>query len=123
MQPLKILNNVQKARLLHNLLYSEMPAFLAYLGETTAHTLTEAESVKQNWSAQLLSAELWLSLAEEVSRKLSRYGKDLQHSSPVFAEQLFSGYTALYTVQQLINYSEQSDTEPKFTQAVELLFS
>lgn len=123
MQPLKILNNVQKARLLHSLLYTEMPAFLAYLRETTTHILTESESVKQNWSAQLLSADLWLSLADDVSGKLNRYGRDFQQSSPVFAEQLFSGYTALYTVQQLINYSELANTEPKFSQAVELLFS
>jgi hypothetical protein len=122
MQPLKILNNVQKARLLHSLLYTEIPPFLAHLRETTDHVLAEADTVRQNWNAHLLSADLWLSLARETQQQLSRYGKTLENSSPVFAEQLFSGYTALYTVQQLINYSEQADTDPKFAQAVELLF-
>lgn len=122
MQPLKILNNVQKARLLHSLFFTEIPQFLAFLAETTETTLTHRETVRENWKDQLFSAELWLTLAEDAGRTLSKYSKELQRSSPVFAEQLFSGYTALYTVQQLVNYSERSDTDPKFTQAVELLF-
>lgn len=122
MQPLKILNNIQKARLLHSLFFGEMPQFLAFLAETTEHILANRKKVRENWKDQLFGAELWLTLAEDTKRTISKYQKELERSSPVFAEQLFSGYTALYTVQQLINYGERSDTDPKFTQAVELLF-
>jgi len=122
MQPLKILNNIQKARLLHSLFFGEMPQFMAFLTETTEHILTNRDKVRENWKDQLFGAEMWLTLAEDAKRTIARSQKELERSSPVFAEQLFSGYTSLYTVQQLINYGERSDTDPKFTQAVELLF-
>jgi len=122
MQPLKILNNVQKARLLHSLLYEEIPKFLSFLTENTAHILTNREAIKAEWKEQFFTADLWFSFAEDVTRKLDRYGRELQRNSPVFAEQLFEGYNALYTVQQLINYGETAQADPKFTQAVDLLF-
>ena len=122
MQPLKILNNVQKATLLHALLYEEMPEFLDFLKDNTAQILADRETIKANWKSRFFTADLWLSFADNIQRKLEKYGNNLQFSTKVFAEQLFESHTALYTVQQLINYAETSDVDPKLAQAIDLLF-
>jgi hypothetical protein len=48
MQPLKMLTNVQKARLLHSLLIHEIPQFLGYLNELTEMVLNDKERIKPN---------------------------------------------------------------------------
>lgn len=45
MQPLQLLNNVQKARLLHSLLSSEIPPFLGYLAELAETVLNDQERI------------------------------------------------------------------------------
>jgi hypothetical protein len=122
MRPLKILNNVEKGRLLHSLFTGEIPKFIAHLREHTDAILEDQEQIKANWKEQLFCADLWLSFAEDVQVKLAKYPRELEQSSAVFADQLFDGYTALYLVQQLMNYGETVEADPKFIQAVELIF-
>ena len=45
MQPLKLLNNVQKARLLHSLLINEIPQFLGYLKALSKTVLEDKELI------------------------------------------------------------------------------
>jgi hypothetical protein len=123
MQPLKLLNNVQKARLLHSLLATEMPDFLSYCYEYTEKVLDAKEELKANWKDQLFGADFWLELAEDCKRKAEKYKKELTRSSSVFADQLFDGYAAIYTTHVLLQYAEAEGTDRKFKQAVELLFA
>ncbi|WP_139112956.1 hypothetical protein [Mucilaginibacter sp. PPCGB 2223] len=123
MQPLKMLNNVQKARLLHTLLINEIPGFLGYLKELTEAVLNDKERIKAEWKDQLFGVDFWFELAEEVQRVTAKYPKDLHKSSGVFADQLFDGYTAIFTVHGLTQYvALGKHTEPKFKPAVDLLF-
>jgi hypothetical protein len=124
MQPLQLLNNVQKARLLHSLLINEIPGFLGYLNELTETVLNDKERLKAEWKEQLFSVEFWFGLAEEVQRVMAKYPKELYRSSAVFADQLFDGYTAIFTAHALMQYVVNSrNTDPKFKSAVELLFN
>ena len=123
MQPLKLLNNVQKARLLHSLLINEIPEFLGYLKELTETVLNDRERIAAEWKDQLFGVDFWFELAEEVQRVLAKYPKDLPKSSNVFADQLFDGYTVIFTVHGLTQYvALGKHTEPKFKPAVELFF-
>lgn len=124
MQPLKLLTNVQKARLLHSLLIQEIPEFLGYLNELTETVLNDRERLKAEWKDQLFGVDCWVELAEQVQRVMAKYPKDLHKSSGVFADQLFDGYTAIFTVHALTQYvALGKNTEPKFKPAVELLFN
>ncbi|WP_374950143.1 hypothetical protein [Mucilaginibacter sp.] len=124
MQPLKMLNNVQKARLLHSLLINEIPDFLGYLNELTETVLNDKERVSAEWKNQLFGVDFWFGLAEEVQRVMAKYPKDLHKSAAVFADQLFDGYTAIFTAHALTQYvANGRDTDPKFKPAVDLLFS
>jgi hypothetical protein len=124
MNPLKMLNNVQKARLLHSLLINEIPEFLGYLKELTETVLNDKERIKAEWKDQMFGVDFWFELAEEVQKVLAKYPKDLYKSANVFADQLFDGYTAIFTAHALTRYvALGKHTDPKFKQAVELLFT
>ena len=124
MQPIKLLNNVQKARLLHSLMMAEIPGFLGYLTELTESVLNDRERIAAGWKDQMFGVELWLELATEVQKMMAKYPKDLQKSSVVFAEQLFGGFMAMFTVHALMQYTALAKhTDPKFKTAVELLFT
>jgi hypothetical protein len=124
MQPLKMLDNVQKARLLHSLLSNEIPQFLGYLNELTETVLNGRERITAEWKDQLFSVGFWFGLAEEVQRVMAKYPKDLHKSAAVFADQLFDGYTAIFTAYALTQYvAGGRNTDPKFKPAVDLLFN
>jgi hypothetical protein len=123
MQPLAILNNVQKARLLHSLLSSEIPQFLVYLQQLTETVLSDQERIAAQWKDQMFGVEMWFELARETQKVMAKYPKDLRKSAPVFADQLFGGFMALFTVHALLQYTAQDkQTDPKFKAAVELFF-
>jgi hypothetical protein len=72
MQPLKILTNVQKARLLHSLLVKEIPQFLGYLNELTKTVLNDQERTAGEWKDQLFSVEFWFELAGDIPRIMAK---------------------------------------------------
>jgi len=123
MQPLKMLNNVQKARLLHSLLLQEIPGFLGYFSELTEAVLDDRERLAREWDNQLFGLDFWLELAGHVQAVMAKYPKELCKSSSVFADQLFDGFTAIFTIHALTRYvAGDRQTDPKFKPAVELLF-
>jgi hypothetical protein len=124
MQPLKLMNNVQKARLLHSLLIQEIPGFLGYLHSLTETVLNDRERITADWIDQMFSIDFWFELAEQVQKVMAKYSKDLYKSANVFADQLFDGYTAIFTAYVLTQYvTLGKNTDPKFKPAVELLFA
>jgi hypothetical protein len=124
MQPLQLLTNVQKARLLHSLLINEIPEFLGYLNELTETVLNDKERITAGWKDQLFGVDFWFELAEEVQKVMAKYSKDLYKSTAVFADQLFGGYNAIFTAHALVQYvTNGRHTDPKFKPAVELLFN
>jgi len=124
MQPLYLLTSVQKARLLHTLLSHEIPEFLGYLKELTETVLNEKERIAAEWKDKLFNVEFWFGLADDVQRIMAKYAKDLCKSAAVFADQLFDGYTGIFTAYALTQYvANGRNSEPKFKPAVELLFT
>jgi len=124
MQPLMLMNNVAKARLLHSLLREEIPEFLGYLNELTETVLNDQEHIRKEWDNGFLNVEMWFELAERVQAIMAKYPKDLYRSPNVFADQLFDGYLAIFTRHALTSYVQlDKQTDPKFKPAVELLFT
>jgi hypothetical protein len=123
MKPLPLLNNVQKARLLHSLFIEEIPEFLGYLNELTETILNDRELITAEWKDPMLRVAFWFELAEEVQRVIAKYNKGLYKSHNLFADQLFDGYTAFFTAHALTQYvALGKNNDPKFKDAVSLLF-
>jgi hypothetical protein len=124
MQPLNLLNNVQKARLIHALFYNEIPAFLEFLEAQCLIIEDNREEIKQEWKQNLLTAELWLELSDETARCLKKFKKGLRYSSSVFSDQLFFGYGAIFMNHQLQQYVENNrHSDPKFKTAIDLFIN
>ena len=124
MQPLKLLNNVQKARLLHTLMTDEISAFITYTKGQCEHIEQNRESIAEHWKDQLFGVDFWFELAEEAGKKITHYNKELLKSGAVFSDQLFDGYTAIFTIHCLTQFVATGKyTDPKFEHAVNLLFS
>jgi len=124
MQPLNLMNNIAKARLLHNLLREEIPEFLGYLNELTETVLNDQERIRTEWNNGMMPVDMWFALAGRIQAVMAKYPKDLYRSPNVFADQLFDGFLAIFTRQALSNYTRlDKQTDPKFKPAVELLFT
>lgn len=123
MKPLNNLNNVERAKLLHELFPDEIPAILKYVKSLSMTIEEEKERLNSKWDNQLFSFPFWLSLAKDAEKKIDQYGEKLHKSSRLFADQLFDGYAALYLAHCLIQLtSQQEHQKKKFVKAVELLF-
>lgn len=117
------MNNVQKARLLHALLLQEIPAFLRFTADLCLHVANNTDEVRQAWTNPLFGVDFWIDLSREAHLTIEKHGRSLEKSSSVFAEQLFSGYGALFLVYCLNSYVlEGKPADPRFKTAVELLF-
>jgi len=123
MEPLKVLNNVQKARLFHALMFNEIPGFISFLYEVTEKTIDEKEQLAATWKNPMFGFDFWLALAGDAKKKLDKYPNELLRSSKVFGDQLFDGYTAIYTIQAVTQYSALESVSGKFKQAVTFLFN
>lgn len=123
MKPLNNLNNVERAKLLHELFPEDIPAVLEFVKSLSVTIEEEREMLNSKWDNQLFSFDFWLSLAKDAKKKIDQYGVKLHKSSRLFADQLFDGYTALYLAHCLIQLtSQQEHQNKKFTKAVDLLF-
>jgi hypothetical protein len=123
MKPLEQLTNIERAKLLHELFKSEIPALLQY-AKTMAGTVRERkEELRAAWNDLLFSFDFWLSLANDIEERLRKYGRSLETSRFVFSEQLFDGYNAFFMVHCLDQYAKTQETKSgKFPDAVELFF-
>ncbi len=123
MKPLDNLNNVERAKLLHELFPDKIPAILKFVKSLSITIEEEKEMLNSKWDNQLFSFAFWLSLAKDAEKKIDQYGEKLHKSSRLFADQLFDGYAALYLAHCLIQLtSQQEHQNKKFAKAIELLF-
>lgn len=123
MKSLEQLINVEKGRLLHEIFPSEMPALLQYIKEMCVFTDTNKDAIQARWTNGLLTCDFWFTLSFNVNRIIDKYDTKLTKSSRLFADQLFDGYTALFTVDCIVKYANSQEENMKFQNAVAMLFT
>ncbi|KYG79340.1 hypothetical protein AWW67_13275 [Roseivirga seohaensis] len=123
MKPLQELDNVTRAHLLHQLFPSQMPRFLEFAEDLGITTLERKEQLAKTWDNSFISLELWIGFARHTAHTIQRYGKKLHKSPRLFADQLFDGLNACFMSHCLYQFTHvRESTDPKFKQAVQLLF-
>ena len=123
MKALDKMNNVEKANLLHILFPDEIPAFLVFvLG--VCQTIRENEQVERTKGEHaIVTFDFWLNLLNDAENRINRYGNKLHRNKGLFADQLFDGQSAMYMKYCLqLAVETKIHPNPKFTQAVRLLF-
>lgn len=123
MQTLDKLNNVERAKLLFDLLPADIPAFIDFTKSLAEQVTENPDALREKWQTPLLNVEMWVRLAQAVYEAIKKYGSKLSKSGRLFSDQLFDGYLALFSVhclQQFVQYAELK--ERRFKTAVELFF-
>ena len=122
MKTIEQLTNVDKAKIMFDLFKNETPEFLEYVGYMADKVLNDKDELIANWNNPFLSYQQWLGLSEQVSAMVKRYGKTLSKSRNVFSEQLFGGYSALFTNHCLEQYGLHKAKSLRFAQAISLFY-
>lgn len=123
MKTLDMMTNVEKAKLLHQLVPEGIADFLSYAKQTAELITGEPDKVKENWNNQLFTADFWIGLAEYGNKKIVQYDQELNKRSGVFADQLFDGYNAFFAIHCLWEYATHDNCRhTKFKEAIALLF-
>jgi hypothetical protein len=124
MKPLDQLNNVERAKLLHELMPGTIQDFLDYAKGLVTYIRTHQAELAESWGEQFFSFDAWLRLAQDAEKRIDRYGAQLVKSSRLFADQLFDGYTALWSGDTWVKYVSQTGySNAKFAGLVKAFFT
>jgi hypothetical protein len=119
------MNNTEKGKLLANLFPEQLQGIVDNLMATQRFLADNEDSLRSTWDNALLSFDFWYRQANEVTTKIERHSKSLTKSSSLFAEQLFAGYNALYTIDCIVKQAQAMLPLPENTRyilCVRLLF-
>jgi hypothetical protein len=124
MKGLAYLTNVQRAKLLYDLFPIEIGDFIVFDLEVAEKILREKDQLKSTWNeGNIFPAAYWIGLAEGTIKKLKQPEAKIAKSGVLFSEQLFNGDNAFFSKHCLLQFvNSQKAKNPKFKQAVELLF-
>jgi hypothetical protein len=116
------MNNVEKGKFLADLVPEELPNITKYIEQEIAHFLKNEENTKRYWTANLVTGDYWFQLIRNIEKVINKCGNRLHRNHRWFADQLFDGYDALFTIYCLVEYSEKTDCNHKLRYAIHLLF-
>ncbi len=122
MKTLEKMNNVEKGKFLADLLPEELPEITHFMEQETQRFLNDKQKIRSNWTGTLVTSDFWYSLVRNVESKLKKYGSRLHKNHRWFADQLFDGYDALFTIYCLVEYANRQECDHKLKQAIHLLF-
>ncbi|MBT2621946.1 hypothetical protein [Chryseobacterium sp. ISL-6] len=122
MKSLEKMNNVEKGKFLADLLPEELPNITLFMELEIQHFLKDEQKIRYNWKATLVTHNFWFQLVTNIDQFLKKYGNRLHRNHRWFADQLFDGYEALFTIYCLVEYTEKPECNHKLRQAIHLLF-
>ncbi|MDC7217621.1 MAG: hypothetical protein PQJ28_01215 [Spirochaetales bacterium] len=126
MKPLQSMNNGDKGKLLATLFPEQVQGILDSLTAAYAFLNENEETLRNSWENTLLPFDFWLQLAEQAREIINHYGQRLAKSTRLFADQLFDGYVAIYTIDCIVKHASALPPLPgneRFGLAVKLLFN
>jgi hypothetical protein len=121
MKHVELLTNVERAKLLHELLPGPIEDYLQYAKGLASYIQTHKAELGEAWGDQFYAFEGWLSLAIVAEKKIDQYFKKLTTSSRLFSDQLFEGELAFWCVDALMKYADQC-SDARFKHLAKALF-
>lgn len=124
MSALHEMNNVQKAKLICQLLPADIPGFLDFAKALSNSITADPDGLRKQWTENpIIGPQHWIAYATETIRVIDECGNKLARSPKIFSDQLFDGMLAPYTVHCLQQYAKQKTASEKFKLAADLIFS
>lgn len=122
MKNLHRLYNVEKGKMIADLLPEEIPNIILFIEQKTERFLNSEKQIKNHWQSTLVTSESWFNHVRSVEKAVKKYSAKFQRNHRLFANQLFDGYDALFTIYCLVEYSLKEDCNNRLRLAVHLLF-
>ncbi|WP_410220741.1 hypothetical protein [Pedobacter sp.] len=122
MKTLIHMNNVEKGKLLADLFPNELLGVINYIRSTYENLKENEEEIRENWETNLITVDLWFTLADDVNSAVKTNGKKLLKSR-CFSDQLFDGYCAIFTIDCIAKYAEKERKNSSFYHLVNALFN
>ncbi|MFP9097726.1 hypothetical protein ACLI09_01625 [Flavobacterium sp. RHBU_24] len=126
MKPLQNMNNVEKGKLLATLFPEQLKGILNSLTEAYNFLTENEEALRSTWGNDLLTFDFWYRQAAEVADIIKRHSRALTKSSTLFADQLFDGYHAIFTIDCIVKQAASLPSLPenkRYGLAIQLLFN
>lgn len=121
MKPLQNLNNVEKGKLLASLFPEQVQGILESLQQACQYLTDNEDAIRGSWDNGFIPFEFWYRVAGNVADAIVRNGKSLTKSSSLFADHLFDGHNALFTIDCIVKQAKHNESK-KYRQAIALLF-
>jgi len=125
MKSLQSMNNVDKGKMLAALFPEKVQGILDSLAAAHAFLNENEETLRSSWDNILPDFDFWMQLAEQAHEILRQYGQRLAKSTSLFADQLFDGYIAIFTIDCIIKHAAALPPLPdnrRYGLAVKVLF-
>lgn len=123
MKPLNKMNNVEKGRLLADLFPEQLENICNALAQQAEYFLKNEEHLKKTWVQTLITEGFWFELVRNAEKRAEKYGTKLHKNHRWFADQLFDGYDAVFTIYCLVEYASKAECDYKLRYAIYMLFS
>ncbi|MXN91678.1 hypothetical protein GR160_10615 [Flavobacterium sp. Sd200] len=121
MKALDKMDNVDRGKLFAGWFPEEIQGFLEAVKGAYDYIVAHEAEIRETGEGVVFNADFWFKVAGNVAAAIEKHGKRLAKNQNLFADQLFDGYNALFTVDCLRKYQYLTNN-PKFAQAVQLLF-
>lgn len=121
MKPLQNLNHVEKGKLLAALFPEQVQGILESLQQAYQYLTDNEEAIRSGWDNGFIQFNFWYRVAGNVADAVQRNCKSLTKSSSLFADNLFDGHNALFTIDCIVKQAKHNEST-KYRQAVALLF-
>ena len=117
------MNNVEKGYLIAKLFPSEIKVILEAIEKIHYKMVEDKERIIIEWQSSngFINIDLWYSWAHDVYSRIVRQRKQLEKPRR-FADQLFDGYNAIFTIDCIVKYAKSERGEGQFYHMVMALF-
>ncbi len=119
------MNNVDKGKLLATLFPEKVQGILDSLAAAYAFLNDNEETLRSSCDNTLLDFDFWMQLAGQAHDIRRQYGQRLAKSTSLFADQLFDGYIAIFTIDCIVRQAAALPPLPdnrRYALAVKVLF-
>lgn len=118
---LKMLNNVERAKILAELFPEFMFDMVDMIEKVATMIIEDKQNLEKDWGRNIVSFPMWLQLAENAKRRIEADRKMMAAKPRRFADQLFDGYDGIFGAHCLLELTKVHKDE-KLVQAINLYF-
>lgn len=122
MKALNEMNNSDRGFLLGSLFPEQREDIVRYIVLQIAVNTKHRDEIVRDWKGSIIQHTLWYTWIAEIERTARKEGKSLFKNARRFADQLFDGHRAMFTLHCLNGYARQEGCPPKLAQCIAFLF-